>query len=229
MKRSKINRIIMDMEALIKKQGFSLPEFADWDVEKWKNPDEAYEEIIENQLGWDITDFGMGDYDKVGFALFTIRNGNPKKADKYPKPYAEKLLMMYEGQTAAMHYHWNKMEDIINRGGNDLYIKVYNGDKEKRRLDTDVVVHSDGCCRTVKAGTDVLLKPGQSITIYPYMYHEFWVPRTGGSVLIGEVSMCNDDENDNCFYAPVGRFPDIEEDVMPYRLLCNEYAKASGF
>ena len=28
--------------------------------------------------------------------------------EKYPKTYAEKLLMLYEGQTAPMHYHWNK-------------------------------------------------------------------------------------------------------------------------
>ncbi len=50
------------------------------------------------------------------------------------------------------------------------------------------------------------------------LYHDFFVPATGGSVLLGEVSMCNDDENDN-------RFADaeIEEDELPYRLLCNEY------
>lgn len=229
MKRSKINKIIRDMEALTREQGFSLPEFASWDVEAWKNLDKEYEEIVENQLGWDITDFGQGDYDNVGFALFTLRNGNVKKSDKYPKSYAEKLLMMYEGQSAAMHYHWNKMEDIINRGGNDLYIKVYNGNEAKERLDTDVEVHTDGRCYMVKAGTSVLLKPGQSITIYPYMYHEFLVPKTGGSVLIGEVSMCNDDDNDNCFYEPAGRFPEVEEDEKPYRLLCNEYLKAEAF
>ena len=61
-------------------------------------------------LGWDITDFGMGDFDKVGFSLITLRNGNVFM-DKYTKPYAEKLLYMKEGQSAAMHFHWNKMED----------------------------------------------------------------------------------------------------------------------
>ena len=35
--------------------------------------------------------------------------------------------------------------------------------------------------------------------------------------------MCNDDEADNRFEKPVGRFPAIEEDELPYRLLCNEY------
>ncbi len=48
----------------------------------------------------------------------------------------------------------------------------------------------------------------------------------GGDVLIGEVSQCNDDNTDNRFEPPVGRFPAIEEDEKPYRLLCNEYPPA---
>ena len=42
----------------------------------------------------------------------------------------------------------------------------------------------------------------------------------------GEVSMVNDDVNDNRFYETMGRFPKIEEDEAPLRLLCNEYPKA---
>lgn len=44
-------------------------------------------------LGWDITDYGLGKFDEVGFLLITIRNGN-LKMDKYTKTYAEKLLTM---------------------------------------------------------------------------------------------------------------------------------------
>lgn len=36
----------------------------------------------------------------------------------------------------------------------------------------------------------------------------------------------NDDNTANRFNPPVGRFPTIEEDEAPYRLLCNEYLKA---
>lgn len=229
MKRSEINQVIKDMESLIREHGFEIPEFAGWDLEQWKKADKEYAEIVDNKLGWDITDFGLGRFKEIGFSLFTIRNGNAQDKDKYPKPYAEKLLMLYEGQSAPMHYHWKKMEDIINRGGNNLYIKVYNGDTNRNKLDTDVEVHSDGRHYTVKAGTEILLKPGQSITIYPYVYHEFLVPSEGGPVLIGEVSMCNDDDNDNCFFEQVGRFPEIEEDESPYRLLCNEYRKVGNF
>ena len=135
--------------------------------------------------------------------------------------------MLYEGQTAAMHFHVGKMEDIINRGGNDVYITVYNGTPDETMLDTDVLVCSDGRSQTVPAGTKVCLHPGQSITITPYMYHDFIVPRTGGPVLLGEVSMCNDDDNDNFFYnKEIGRFPEIEEDETAYRVLCNEYPVA---
>ena len=47
-----------------------------------------------------------------------------------------------------------------------------------------------------------------------------------GAVLLGEVSQCNDDKSDNRFQPPVGRFPRIEEDEPPYRLLCSEYPPA---
>ena len=45
-------------------------------------------------------------------------------------------------------------------------------------------------------------------------------------MIIGEVSMCNDDNTDNRFYDVPGRFPAVEEDEPAYRLLCNEYPKA---
>ena len=63
--------------------------------------------------------------------------------------------------------------------------------------------------------------------IQPYLYHDFHVEEGTGAVLLGEVSMCNDDENDNRFYEPIGRFPTIEEDEPAYRLLCNEYPAAA--
>ena len=87
-------------------------------------------------------------------------------------------------------------------------------------------VHCDGRTYTVPAGTQVKLTPGESITIYPYMYHDFEVEAGTGPVLLGEVSQCNDDNTDNRFNPPMGRFPTIEEDEPPYRLLCSEYPKA---
>lgn len=225
MLRSEINRVIKTMESLTRRLGFELPPFAKWTPEDWAGAGHEYDEIRDNKLGWDITDFGRGNFEKIGFALFTIRNGNQNDA-RYPKPYAEKLLMMNPGQSALLHYHWYKMEDIINRGGNRVFITVYNGAEDGARLETDVVVNTDGKRNVVPAGTKIVLNPGESITVTPYLYHDFWVPEEGGPVLLGEVSMCNDDEKDNRFYEAAGRFPAIEEDESPYRLLCNEYPAA---
>lgn len=222
MKRSEINASIKKMEALILKHGFELPPFCKWTPKEWESKKEEYDEIRDNQLGWDITDYGLGRFKEVGFALITLRNGN-QKMDKYTKTYAEKLLMVEEGQMSPMHFHWNKMEDIINRGGGNVLITVYNSTEDGKFADTDVTVHCDGREFTVKAGTRVRLSPGESITIYPYMYHDFHVEEGSGDVLLGEVSMCNDDDNDNRFYEPIGRFPEIEEDEEPYRYLCKEY------
>ena len=225
MKRSKINSEIRHMEELIQEHGFEIPPFCKWTPEEWNDKGSEYDEIRDNMLGWDITDYGLGKFDEIGFSLITIRNGNLKDP-KYKKPYAEKLLMLYPGQDSPLHYHWSKMEDIINRGGNDLYITVFNGAEGNKKLDTDVTVVTDGVKRTVPAGTRIKLTPGESITITQYLYHDFTVEPGTGPVLLGEVSQCNDDNTDNRFNPPVGRFPEIEEDEPPYRLLCNEYPEA---
>ncbi len=224
MKRSEINAALKEMENMISKFSISLPPFCHFTPEEWREKGHDYDEIRDNMLGWDITDYGMGNFDKVGFSLITIRNGNLKMSDKYPKTYAEKLLYLKEGQYSPMHFHWSKMEDIINRGGGNVLIRVYNSD-ENEELDRvgDVRVHVDGRELTVSAGTQVRLTPGESITIYPYMYHDFEVEPGTGPVLLGEVSQCNDDNSDNRFNPTVGRFPEIEEDEPPYRLLCGEY------
>ena len=222
MKRSEINRALRELEAMVAEYRFSLPPFCRFTPAELADKGHEYDEIRHNMLGWDITDYGLGDFAKVGFALITLRNGNLKN-EKYTKTYAEKLLMIKEGQHSPMHFHWNKMEDIINRGGGTVLIKVYNSTKDEDLADTDVTVNCDGREFVVKAGTQIELKPGESITIYPYMYHDFDVKPGTGDVLLGEVSMCNDDNTDNRFYEQVGRFPKIEEDEAPYRLLCNEY------
>lgn len=227
MKRSEINRALRDMEKMIDRCSFKLPPFCYFTPEEWNEKGHEYDEVRDNMLGWDITDFGMGDFDRVGFSLITLRNGNVSM-DKYTKPYAEKLLYMKEGQSAAMHFHWNKMEDIINRGGGNVLIGVYNAGREEGLADTDVRIHSDGREYTVPAGTQIRLCPGESITIQPCLYHDFHLEPGTGPVLLGEVSMCNDDNRDNRFYLPAGRFPVIEEDEPPFRLLCNEYPAADS-
>ena len=116
MKRSEINRALREMEAMIERYSFALPSFCGFTPEEWQSKGHEYDEIRENRLGWDITDYGLGRFDEIGFSLITLRNGNLKQPEKYTKTYAEKLLYIKEGQMAPMHFHWVKMEDIINRG-----------------------------------------------------------------------------------------------------------------
>ncbi len=226
MKRSEINRAIRRMEAFAQKHGFPLPPFCGWTPEEWQAKNREYDEIRDNMLGWDVTDYGAGDFSRMGFSLITIRNGNFAKRETYPKPYAEKLLYIEEGQYSPMHFHWSKMEDIINRGGGTVLIKVYNAAADESLASTDVTLHCDGRSFAVPAGTQIRLAPGESISIQPYLYHDFNVEAGSGPVLLGEVSMCNDDVHDNRFLEPLGRFSTNEEDEPAYRLLCNEYPAA---
>ena len=227
MKRSDINAALREMEAMLRAYRFALPDFCHFTPADWQSKGHEYDEVRDNCLGWDITDYGLGRFDEVGFSLITLRNGNLSMRDRYPKTYAEKLLYLKEGQYAPMHFHWSKMEDIINRGGGNVLIRVYHSlpDEELDR-ESPVMVHLDGCERVVPAGTQIRLTPGQSISITPKLYHDFAVEKGSGPVLLGEVSQCNDDANDNRFNPPVGRFPAIEEDEPPYRLLCTEYPAA---
>ena len=224
MNRSTINRIIRETEKLLKAYRISLPPFFGWTPKEWAEKGEECQEIRDNALGWDITDFGAGNFDKVGLTALTIRNGNANMPEKYKKPYAEKILIAREGQVTPLHFHWYKMEDIINRGGGILMMQLYNAtEDEQLDLVNPVEIVCDGVRKTVPAGGYLELKPGESVTYTQYLYHAFWGKEGCGDVIIGEVSMCNDDNADNRFYDVPGRFPAIEEDEAPYRLLCSEY------
>jgi D-lyxose ketol-isomerase len=225
MKRSEINQIMRNADNFIKTKGFYLPPFAYWTPEEWSRKGPEVKEIVDRALGWDITDFGSGDFQRIGLFLFTIRNGDPAnlKTGK-GKLYAEKILISDEDQITPMHFHWNKMEDIINRGGADLMIQVFNSTPDENLdLEGDVEVNLDAVVKTVAAGTILKLLPGESISISQGMYHKFW--GGNGKVMIGEVSLVNDDNLDNRFLEPVSRMPEIEEDEETLFPLCNEYRK----
>ncbi len=233
MKRSELNAILRECKAFLERMNFHLPVWAHWSPEDWARAGHEYDEVRNARLGWDITDFGMGDYERIGLLLFTIRNGNPKDAyvqhETQIKPYCEKILICGDEQVTPTHFHFDKMEDIICRGGGRLMVRVWNGAEDGAKLDTPVEVNIDGHAFTVDAGATVELAPGQSITLPQYQYHEFWgKPEAGESlVLVGEVSTVNDDAADNRFYdESVGRFPAIEEDEPPLHLLCTEYPPA---
>ncbi len=222
MKRSEINTVIKKFETLLNEYRFALPPYLNFTPADWESKGHEYDEIRDNALGWDVTDYGEGHFDTLGLALITIRNGNVHNP-KYKKIYAEKIMMCDSGQVSPMHYHKSKMEDIINRGGNDVIFTFYNVNPATGEYqDSDVLICQDGRQYALPAGSKVTLHRGESMTLYPYLAHEFIIPE-GGPALIGEVSMTNDDNTDNFFKEPLGRYPAIEEDEKAYRLLCNEY------
>lgn len=225
MKRSEINRIMRRAEEFIRLQNFYLPPFANWSPDEWRKKGFEVGEIVENKLGWDITDFGRGNFVRIGLFLFTIRNGNPQNWKTLKgKLYAEKIMIVEDGQETPMHFHWSKMEDIINRGGGNLLLKLYNSTPgEELDEQSEVAISVDSVERRLPAGGIVRLCPGESISLPQYIYHSFWAE--GGRALIGEVSMVNDDNHDNRFARPIARFPEVEEDEPPLYLLCTDYPR----
>ena len=222
MKRSELNKRLNSAVDFMQSMQFHLPPFAYFTPEEWKTKGTEYDEIRDACLGWDVTDFGSGDFEKKSLLLFTIRNGVHNDA-RYKKPYAEKIMVVEEEQVTPMHFHWSKQEDIINRGGGVLLMQVYNATSEETLADSDVTISKDGCKITLLAGSIIEIHPGESVTVPQKLYHSFWAEKGKGKVLAGEVSMTNDDHKDNRFLEPTGRFPAIEEDEKPLYLLATEY------
>ncbi len=225
MRRSEINSIMRAADAFFQSNQFYLPPFAYWSPQEWGKKGDEVGEIVDRRLGWDITDFGRDKFCKCGLAIFTIRNGPHAdlKAGK-GKLYSEKILMIKHDQVCPFHFHWLKMEDIINRGGGDLFIQVYSSTADEGVDEkAPVTLSRDGTLTTFDAGTPVKLLRGESLTLPPTVYHKIWGWRQ--DVMVGEVSLVNDDDTDNRFLERIGRFAKIEEDEPPLFLLRDDYAR----
>jgi D-lyxose ketol-isomerase len=222
MKRSEINDLIDEAIDFFKTKRFFLPPFAFYSLQEWQRIGRNAQEIFDLGLGWDVTDFGSDTFHSRGLMLFTLRNGllNNKI---YPKPYAEKIMVVGPDQVTPFHYHWDKIEDIINRGGGDLVFKFFESTENDEFDQRPVELQKDGIKTTLKAGEELCLKPGESVQLPTKLYHTFY-GRTS-TVMVGEVSMVNNDAQDNNFYGGLPRFSKIEEDVEPKYLLCNDYEK----
>ena len=224
MKRSEINRALTWAKELLQKNNVHLPRYAHWDMDKWAENKDQLDTIQRVMLGWDITDFGTGNFDEIGAVLYTVRNGDMSDAS-VGVPYCEKYILMKEGQRLPKHYHVYKTEDIINRAGGVLAVRLWNTDAQGNQLETDVKVYMDGIEQTFAAGEEILVYPGDSISLTPHMAHIFG-PKAGyGELIVGEVSKVNDDNTDNYFLESTSRFAEIEEDEAILHPLCNEYAK----
>lgn len=222
MKRSEINPYLREAKERFNRNAFYLPPFAEWSPEKYRELAPDFPEIRTCQLGWDLTDFGRGKYHEDGLLLFTLRNGilhHPV----YSKPYAEKIMLSLVNQKTPLHYHLQKTEDIINRGGGCLVFEFFNSIPGMAELDcsTPVEVPGDGTVHRLPAGGHLRIGPGESLTLKPGVFHSFWAEKE--AVIIGEVSAINDDHSDNIFFGEQRRFPLIEEDEPPLHLLVGDY------
>lgn len=224
MKRSEINRIIDESEAFFSKNGFALPPFCRIPPADWERRAQELAEVIRAGLGWDVTDFNLGDFARTGIVLVTLRNGTVRASGAAGKTYCEKIIHMRQDQLCPMHHHRLKTEDIINRGGGTLCFELYAAAGDGRAFSPDgFSVWSDAMRQECGPGEVVRLDPGESLTLPSFLYHSFWAE--GGDVLVGEVSTVNDDIADNVFYREVPRFMTIEEDEESRHLLVNEAAR----
>lgn len=228
MKRSEINDILLSADEMIRRHGFALPPFAYWTPEEFRAGADTARHLIDTRCGWDITDYGAGDFQGMGLFLFTLRNGLLSDLQKGGGMcYAEKLLISRQDQISPMHTHAIKAEDIINRGGATLAVELFGSDDNGALAeDRGGTVWCDGIRRDFAPGEKLRLAPGESVTLRPGDWHAFW--GEGGDVLIGEVSTVNDDETDNIFRDPIGRFATINEDTSPLHLLVSDYASELG-
>jgi D-lyxose ketol-isomerase len=185
MLRSQINRAFRDATACFARHHWALPPAP----------------------RWDITDFGLGDFDRHGLTLINLAAESE---------YCEKLMYARRGQTTPCHTHARKKEDIVCRAG-ELVLSLSaarppaGGDLRKPVSTAPVIVSINGLQTTLDTGRRLVLPPGHRVTLIPGIWHAFWP--ASDECIIGEVSTANDDVNDNLFLDPaIGRFPGIDED-----------------
>jgi D-lyxose ketol-isomerase len=213
-KRSDIESVIGACITLAHENGIHFPNFAYWKVEDWKAHAVETEVMRQVHLGWNVTDFGMGDNLKFGTCSITLRNGL-KEHPEVGVPYCEKLGYFRDGGKLALHFHHYKSEDIICKSvSGRFWLELWNTN-EDNSLDekSDVEIYMDGIKIIKKPGERFYLSCGASITLIPRIAHIFGAEEGGGDLLYGEISKINNDKTDNYFYEPLTRFSEIEEDV----------------
>lgn len=223
MLRSDINRIIREAQEFLGSFSYILPPVARWSPQEMQARKDEIGNIVQSGIGWDITDFGLGDFGKTGLLLFTTRNGRLADLKRGGgMVYAEKAMISRKDQVTPNHTHVVKSEDIINRGGGMLVIELFGSSNGACDRNKGTTVLCDGISRSLAPGARLQLQPGESVTLMPGDWHSFWAEKA--DVFVAEVSTVNDDATDNLFEDPaVTRFSGIEEDEAPYRLLVSDY------
>ena len=66
--RSTINRSLRTAIKVAEHFQFALPPYAHWSPDRWGKAGPGHDEIRDCMLGWDVTDFGSGDFANIGMA-----------------------------------------------------------------------------------------------------------------------------------------------------------------
>ena len=94
MKRSKVNEILRAGDEFIRSFGYVMPPFAYLSPKEMRAQRDRLGTIVDRRLGWDITDYGQGDFDRLGLFLFTARNGDAADLTAgRGMLYAEKIMI----------------------------------------------------------------------------------------------------------------------------------------
>jgi D-lyxose ketol-isomerase len=225
MKRSQINAAIDRAHAALREHDVRLPAYAYWTPDQWRAAGPEYERVFLNGLGWAVTDFGQGDFDRVGITMFDVRNGNVERPDE-GTPYGEKIFVLQPGQRLPFHFHWKKSEDIISYHGGTLMIQLYNARDDETMDETSPgTVYLDGVRHRFAAGEILEIPRGGSLTIVPRLYHRFWAKEDAGVLVGGEISTISLPKTDNRFGGNARRFMQIDEDEPARWLLNIDYPK----
>ena len=225
MKRSGINKQIGEAINIIEKSGIVLPYHAHWSLGSWYQNRNLAEELRKRAIGWNITDFGSGNFSKTGVILYTPSNGifDPVTNKPIDQTYAHRYFILRDGQEIMTEHHQTKIEDIIVFAGAQLKVEVHNvGPNEELDREKEVKIMRNGIWESYTPGTVITLVPGERIRFEPRHYHR--PCGHGGTVLIEEVSMVTDDLKESR-HLPEEKpmaFAQIEEDEQPIYLLCTE-------
>lgn len=212
MKRSFVDARIDAMIAMCERHGARLPAFALWGDEDYRADPAAARRILQGGLGWNVVEFRPGAYLQEGLSVFTLRMGDWRQLSQgRGRLYAEKVLLAEDGQRTPHHYHIVKTEDIVNRGGARFVVELFKVDRAGAPLKERFRALKDVKMLDLEPGAKVVLEPGESLTLDPFVAHAFW--SEGGATLAGEVSLANDDRADNLFLPPLAAPGPIEEDA----------------
>lgn len=213
MRRSDVNDIIRAADDFIRSFGVALPPFALWSPAEMRARRAEIGGILTGRLGWDLTDYGSGQFGKTGQVGFALRN---------TQDYAERVMIARHDQHTPLHIHATLARDLVNRGGATLAVKLHAADAKGGPCGvTDVAVALDGRMRWQPAGSVLHLAPGESVTLAAGLWRAFW--GEGGDVLLGEVAAGGDAAADRRFAEPTGSLVLAAEDEAPLHLLVTDY------